>query len=188
MRLFSIVAREDFISIVLNNEGSNPFQQLEQTIFHEIIPNRSFFLYTGQVEIGEEAWQLAKILSEQGLDLHELALVIQHDWQRKSETSLINIEAVIGGISHNNEIQYHIITADDELSSYYPKLGESLYYANDLSLQLKPMEVLAQKLMMKGMASASQAQKAQYELFEEFTGVMPGTSSQAQCIIVEKSF
>ena len=186
MSLFSIVAREDFISIVLDNEASYPSVQPEHTIFREIIPNQSFFLYTGKVEIGEEAWKLAKILAKQGLDLQESALVIKHHWQRHSYSSMMNMEAVIGGISRQKEIQYHIITADEEMSSYYPKSGESLYYANDLSLQLKPMEVLAQKLMMKGMASVSQAQKAQYELFEDFTGVMPGTSSYPRCMVVEK--
>ncbi len=112
MSLFSIVAREDFLSLVLDNEASDPIHQLDQTIFHEIIPNQSFFLYLGQAELGKEGWHLAKTLTEQGLDLYEVALVIQHDWQRKSDVSVKNIEAVIGGISHKNEIQYHVITME----------------------------------------------------------------------------
>jgi len=155
MSLFSIVAREDFLSLVLDNEASDPIHQLDQTIFHEIIPNQSFFLYLGQAELGKEGWHLAKTLTEQGLDLYEVALVIQHDWE-------------------------------EDLKSYFPKLNESLYYANNLTLQVKPMEALAQKLMMKGMASASQAQEAQFELFKEFTGVIPGTSSYIKCMLVEK--
>lgn len=184
MGLFSIVAREDFISIVLDCEETYETKMLERTIFREISPNQSFFIYTGQVDLGVETWEIAKTLSSQGVSFKEIALIIQQQWQIKTDLTL-NTEAVIGGISEN-EMQYHIITADDEVQSFYPKTGESLYYANDLAYQLDSMEELAKNLMMKGMSSIPQAQKAQYKLYEKFAGVTPGTSSQAYSMVVEK--
>jgi hypothetical protein len=185
MSLFSIVAREDFISIVLDCEESYATKMEERTIFREIIPNQSFFIYTGQVDLGVETWELAKTLSLQGLSFKEIALIIHQQWQMKTDLT-INTESVIGGISETEEMQYHIITAEDEVQSFHPKPGESLYYANDLAFQLDSMEELAKKLMMKGMSSISQAQNAQYELYEKFAGATPGTSSQAYSMVVEK--
>lgn len=185
MSLFSIVAREDFISIVLDCEESYEIKMRERTIFREIIPNQSFLIFTGQVDLGVETCELAKTLSQQGLSFKEIALIIRQQWQMKSGLT-INTVAVIGGVSENEEIQYHIVTAEDEVQSYYPKQGESLYYANDLPFQLNSMQELAKKLMMKGMSSITQAQKAQYELYEKFAGATPGTSSQAHSIVVEK--
>jgi hypothetical protein len=185
MSLFSIVAREDFISIVLDCEASYDTKMQEHTIFREIIPNQSFFIYTGQVELGIETWELAKTMSFEGICFKEIALIIHQQWQMKTELSTNN-EAVIGGISENGEIQYHIITAEDEVQSFFPKPGESLYYANDLPFQMNSMEELTKKLMMKGMSSITQAQKAQYELYEKFAGATPGTSSQAHCMVVAK--
>ncbi|MGM0901000.1 MAG: hypothetical protein ACQEXB_07840 [Bacillota bacterium] len=185
MSLFSIVARKDFISIVLDCEESYDTKMLERTIFREIVPNQSFFIFNGQGDLGVETWELAKTLSFQKLNFKEIALIIQQQWQLKTNLT-INTEAVIGGISENEEIQYHIITAEDEVQSFYPKPGESLYYANDLPFQQDSMEELAKTLMMKGMSSIPQAQKAQYKLYEKFAGVTPGTSSQAYCMVVEK--
>jgi hypothetical protein len=185
MSLFSIVAREDFISVVLDCEERYDTKMLERTIFREIIPNQSFFIYTGQVDLGVKTWQLAKTLSLQGLSFKEIALTIHRQWQMNPDLDLTS-EAVIGGVSENEETQYHIITVEEDVQSFHPKPGESLYYANDLPFQLNSMEELAKKLMMKGMSSITQAQKAQYELYEKFAGATPGTSSQAHSIVVEK--
>jgi hypothetical protein len=186
MSLFSIVAREDFISIVLDCEETYDLNMLECTIFREIFPNQSFFIYTGQVDLGVETWELAKTLSFQGLSFQEISLIIHQQWQMKTDITT-NTEAVIGGISENGEIQYHLITAEDEVQSFYPKTGESLYYANDLPFQLDSMEELAKTLMMKGMSSVTQAQRAQYELYEKFAGARPGTSSHAHCMVVKST-
>lgn len=185
MSLFSIVARESFISIVLDCDEFQSYgdqNQQKMTIFREITPNQSFYIFTGQIEYGEEAWELAKTLSVQGLKLIDIANTI-HGYLNKKDRPFAKMEAVIGGVSENGQIQYHIITDDEEVQSHYPKIGESLYYANDLSYRLNPMEELARKLMMKGMSSVTQAQTAQLALFRKFTG---GTNSVAQCMVVEK--
>ena len=186
MSLFSIVAREDFISIVLDCEEGYDQNILERTMFREIIPNQSFFIYTGKVDLGGETWELAKKLSFQGVSFKEIALIIHQQWQMKADLP-INTESVIGGISENGKTQYHIITAEEEVQSYYPKTGESLYYDNDVPFQLDSMEELTRTLMMKGMSSITQAKNAQYKLYEKFAGVRPGTSSHAHCMVVKNT-
>ncbi|MBY0096077.1 hypothetical protein [Mesobacillus maritimus] len=184
MSLFSIVARDNFISIVLDCEES--YAPNERTMFREIIPNQSFLIYTGPVDLGVETWELVKTLSFQGVSLKEIALIIHQQWQMKTDLT-INTEAVIGGISENGKTQYHIITAEEEVQSFYPKKDESLYYANDVPYQLDTMDELTRTLMMKGMSSIKQAQKAQYKLYETFAGVRPGTSSRAHFMVLKNS-
>ncbi|SEM17189.1 hypothetical protein SAMN05192533_101291 [Mesobacillus persicus] len=187
MSLFSIVAREDFISIVLDcNEFQSNDDQYpqEMTIFREITPNQSFYIFAGQIEYGEASWEVAKALSVQDLKLIDIANII-HDYLNRKDRTSAKMEAVIGGVSENGEIQYHIITDAEEVQSHYPKIGESLYYANDLSYRLNPMEELARKLMMEGMSSIKQAQTAQLALLRKFTGARAG-NPVAQCMVVEK--
>jgi hypothetical protein len=187
MYLFSIVAREDFISIVMDayQVGMEDRTVQEGSYFREITPDQSFYIFEGPADFGEQGWEIAAHLSREGAGLKDIALTIQKKWQESGQTA--EMEAVIGGMSGSGEIQYHIISNDENITSYYPKAGESLYYANDLSFKLKPMEELARTMMMRGMSTVSQAQSAQFDLFDKFAGSKPGVSSFAQCLVIEKA-
>jgi hypothetical protein len=186
MYLFSIVAREDFISIVMDayQVGMEDSEVQEGSYFREITPDQSFYIFEGPADFGELGWKIAAQMSSEGADLKDIALSIQQKWQESGQEA--EMEAVIGGMSATGEIQYHLIS-NENITSYFPKAGESLYYANDLSFKLSPMEELSRTLMMRGMSTVSQAQSAQFDLFDKFAGSRPGISSFAQCLVIEKA-
>ncbi|MBM4763438.1 hypothetical protein [Bacillus sp. B15-48] len=188
MSLFSIVAKEEFISVVLGKYEYEHSDQIgkEKTTFHEITPQQSFIIFSGENDLGEETVQLVRNLIEEGKTLQEIAHTVLEEWNQW-ERNTNHLEAVIGGISvDNGQIQYHIITANHEIQSYYPKKGESLYYANDVTARVNSMEELARRLMMTGMSSINQAQNAQLELLEKFAGIKPGSSLVPHILVMEK--
>jgi hypothetical protein len=165
--------------------GMEDSEVQEGSYFREITPNQSFYIYEGPANFGELGWKIAAQLTKEGADLKGIASSIQQKWQESGQAE--EMEAVIGGMSATGEIQYHIISNDENITSYFPEAGESLYYANDLSFRLNPMEELSRTLMMRGMSTVSQAQLAQFDLFDKFAGSRPGVSSFAHCLVIEKA-
>ena len=183
MYLFSIVARENFISIVMDAYQLDSATE-ESSLIREITPDQAFYIFEGPAIYGELGWDTASRLADSGVPLKEIAAGIAKAWENFGADE--QMEAVIGGISPDGVIEYHIISAGEEIQSFYPQPGESLYYANDLHLGIKPMEELARTLMMRGMSTSGQAQEAQFDLFSQFAGVHPGSNSHPQTLVIEK--
>ncbi|CAM3719724.1 hypothetical protein [Mesobacillus zeae] len=170
MNLFSIVAREDFISVVA--EAFLP-KLRKSANFRIIKPNESFLIYESPGENGDNAAKLAVMMAGEGKGLEEIAIRLREE---------LPVEAVIGGISKEGAIQYHILSSEGTLESYYPDCGESLYYAKHEDDQLKPMKELQKSLMMNGMSTINEVQAAQYNFLQSYIGA----KIAAQTIIIEK--
>ncbi len=183
MYLFSIVARENFISIVMDAYPLGNEME-ESSLIREISPDQAFYIFEGPSIFGELGWDTASRLADSGTPFKEIAAGIARAWENFGADE--PMEAVIGGISSEGVIEYHIISPGEEIQSYYPQPGESLYYANDLQLGIKPMEELARTLMMRGMSTSGQAQEAQFDLFSQFAGVHPGSASHPHSLVIEK--
>ena len=181
MGLVSIVARENFISLVTD---LGIHQMIDGMRFKELIPDTAIIAFSGDDEYTLMAASAAETLIKQGLSLKELAESIQ--------TSISNpmilrdgqsFEAVVAGYSQNGEAQYHIISNTKPLESYYPRAGESLYYVNGH----EPMLVLERSLKMYGMGTVDQAQAAQFHLLHEAAKFIPNVNTHAESYILKKA-
>ncbi|NKE04352.1 MULTISPECIES: hypothetical protein [Mesobacillus] len=181
MGLVSIVAREDFISLVTD---FGIHQVIDDMRFKELIPDTAFIAFSGDEEYTLMAASAAETLIKQGFSLKELAESIQSSI---NNSMLLNngrpFEAVVAGYSQNGEAQYHIISNAKPLESYYPRAGESLYYVNGH----EPMLVLERSLKMYGMGTADQALAAQIHLFQEAAKFIPNVNNQAESYILTKA-
>lgn len=184
MSLVSIVAREDFISVVAD---SSNHQSIGNGVrLKEVIPNIAFIAFSGDEEYSEMAASAAEMLVKQGFNLRETAESIQESLNHLKPASWESgrsFEAVLAGYSQKGEAQYHIISSSKPLESYYPGTGESLYYVNGKD----PMLVLERSLMMYGMGTADQAQAAQIHLLQEAAKFIPNVSTEASTYIIKKA-
>lgn len=184
MSLISIVAREDFISVVMNIE--NPQILGETARFKVLIPDTAFIAFTGDEEFSKMTALAADTLVKQGFCLREIAESIQSSYS----TGALNyehcgrqFEAVLAGYSQAGEAQYHIISNSKPLESFYPAEDESLYYANGL----EPLLVLEKMLKMHGMGTISQAQAAQIHFMQEAAKSFPNVKDQATSLVLKKA-
>lgn len=185
MTHISIVAREDFISVVTD--------AFEETIsvpdgfkIKEIIPDTAYISFAGDPEYAEMAVDGAETMVGQGFSLSEIAESLEAVFSSEAmsfQQTRKHFEAVIAGYSQDGAAQFHIISNSQYLESFYPEKGESLYYANAPAA----MHALEKMLKMHGMATASQAQRAQLHLLEEAAKTMPNVSSQAAKLLIERS-
>jgi hypothetical protein len=184
MSLISIVAREDFISVV-TDIGNHKFME-ENVRLKELIPDTAFIAFSGDEEYATMAAAAAATLVKQGFSLREIAESIQSAFNNERftyEVSGLVFEAVLAGYSLYGEAQYHVISNFKPLESYYPGEGESLYYANGL----EPMLVLEKSLKMHGMGTISQAQAAQFHLLHEAAKSIPNVNNQASTYVLKKA-
>lgn len=181
MGLVSIVAREDFISLV-TDYGTH--QKADDIRFKELIPNTAVIAFSGDEEYALMAASAAEILINQGMSLKELAESI-HSSIKNSILMMDErpFEAVVAGYSQNGEAQYHVISNIKLLESYYPRTGESLYYVNGHESML----VLEKSLKMYGMGTADQAQAAQTHLLQEASKFIPNVHTIASSHILKKA-
>lgn len=181
MGLVSIVAREDFISLVTD---LGIHQMIDGMWFKELIPDTAFIAFSGDEEYTLMAASAAETLIKQGFSLKELAESIQSSINNpmllKDGRSF---EALVAGYSQKGEAQYHIISNTKPLESYYPRAGESLYYVNGH----EPMLVLERSLKMYGMGTVDQAQAAQFHLLHEAAKFIPNVNTQAESYILKKA-
>ncbi|MCM3584445.1 hypothetical protein M3182_01650 [Mesobacillus maritimus] len=187
MSLFSIVARENFLSIVIDRQEYGGYEhqaRSERTYYYELTPD-IFFIFTGEEEFYQESLQLVQTLANNRVNLREMALYLHQRWQQ-ANPQCVSLEAVIGGVTEQDGIQYHIISPSQELESHYPKTDESLYYAHDSYNKTEPMNELARRLMMNGVSTIPQVLVAQQELYKTYVGAERGTSSKAVTIVIEK--
>ena len=181
MGLVSIVAREDFISLVTD---LGIYQVINDMRFKVLIPDTAFIAFSGDEEYIMMAANAAETLIKQGFSLKELAESIQSSIN--NPTLLKNgrsFEAVVAGYSQKGEAQYHIISNTKPLESFYPGAGESLYYVNGR----EPMLVLERSLKMFGMGTVNQAQAAQFHLLHEAAKFIPNVNTQAESYILKKA-
>ncbi|MBT2684902.1 hypothetical protein [Bacillus sp. ISL-37] len=181
MGLVSIVAREDFISLV-TDLGTH--QIIDDIRFKELIPNTAFIAFSGDEEYAMMAASAAEILVNQGMNLKELAESIQSSI--KSSMLMEDgqpFEAVVAGYSQKGEAQYHVISNTKPLESYYPRTGESLYYVNGQESML----VLEKSLKMYGMGTVDQAQAAQIHLLQEAAKFIPNVHTNPSSYILKKA-
>ncbi|MEH7442127.1 hypothetical protein V7201_07270 [Bacillus sp. JJ1122] len=184
MGLISIVAREDFISIV--TDIGNHQLMGDSVSIKEIIPDTAFIAFTGDEEYADMAAAAADTLVKQGFTLIEIAESIQSSFNNGSFTFQEcerTIEAVLAGYSQFGEAQYHIISNTKPMESYYPGQGESLYYANGH----EPMLFLERSLMMHGMGTISQAKAAQTYFLHEASEYIPNVNKQASTFLLKKA-
>ena len=181
MGLLSIVAREDFISLVTD---FGIHQMIDDLRFKELIPDTAFIAFAGDEEYTMMAASAAETLIKQGFTLKELAESIQSSLNNPMLTMEGRpFEAVVAGYSQNGEAQYHVISNTKPLESYYPRTGESLYYANGHESML----VLEKSLKMYGMGTVDQAQAAQIHLLHEAAKFIPNVNTQAESYILKKA-
>jgi len=181
MGLVSIVAREDFISLV-TDYGTH--QKVDDIRFKELIPNTAVIAYSGDEEYAMMATSAAESLVMQGFSLKELAESIQSSIN--DLTLMLDgqpFEAVVAGYSQNGEAQYHVISNIKPLESYYPRTGESLYYVNGH----ESMIVLEKSLKMYGMGTVDQAQAAQIHLLQEASKFIPNVHTNASSHVLKKA-
>lgn len=183
MSLISIVAREDFISVVADLGN----QQMENRVrIKEVIPETAFIAFSGDEEYSSMAAVAAETLVKQGFCLKEIAESIQSSFnsgQFSYEASGRTFEAILAGYSQQGEAQYHVISNAKRLESYYPCAGESLYYANGF----EPMIVLERSLKMHGMGTVSQALAAQIHLVKEAAEVFPDINKEASTFVLKRA-
>ncbi|WLR57073.1 hypothetical protein LC048_09505 [Mesobacillus subterraneus] len=180
MGLVSIVAREDFISLVTD---LGIHQMIENIRFKEIIPDTAFIAISGDDEYAMMTASAAETLIKQGFSLKEMAESIQSSIN--NPILMLNerpFEAVVAGYSQNGEAQYHVISNTKPLESYYPRPGESLYYVNGHESML----VLEKSLKMHGMGTVDQARAAQIHLFREAAKTIPNVNTHAESYILKK--
>lgn len=185
MTHISIVAREDFISVV-TDAYEETILVPERFKIREIIPNTAYFTFSGDPEYAEMAVNGAETLIGQGFSLAEIAESLQAVFSSEAmsfQQSGKHFEAVIAGYSQDGAAQFHIISNSQYLESFYPGTDESLYYANAPAA----MHALEKMLIMHGMATASQAQRAQLHLLEEAAKTLPNVSSQAAKLVIKRS-
>lgn len=183
MSLISIVAREDFISVV-TDIGDHQMMGVSDRI-KEIIPNTAFIVSAGDEEYTNMAEDAADMLVKQGFCLKEIAESIQSSFIQERfsfQESGRGFEAVIAGYSLFGEAQYHVISNTKPMESYYPGHGESLFYVNGL----EPMLVLERTLKMHGMGTLSQAQAAQIHLLHEAAKFIPNVNREASTFALKK--
>lgn len=181
MGLVSIVAREDFISLVT---GLGTHQVIDDIRFKELIPNTAFIAFSGDQEYAMMAASAAETLVNQGLSLKELAESIQSSINNPMlMVDGQSFEAVVAGYSQNGEAQYHVISNIKPLESYYPRVGESLYYVNGHESML----VLERSLKMYGMGTVDQAQAAQIHLLQEASKFIPNVHTNPSSYILKKA-
>jgi hypothetical protein len=184
MSLISLVAREDFISVVTDIEYT---QMVEESVkFKEIIPDTALIAFSGDDEFAKMTAVAADTLVKQGFCLKEIAELIQTSFSSGIFTyqqSGRAFEAVLAGYSQSGEAQYHIISNSKSLESYYPHQGESLYYANGLDRMI----VLERSLKMHGMGTLSQAQTAQLQMLHEAAKSIPNISSHASTHVLKRA-
>lgn len=179
--LVSIVAREDFISLVTD---LGIHQMIDDIRFKELIPDTAFIAFLGDEEYAMLAASAAESLVKQGCSLKELAESIQSSINNHMLVmDERDFEAVVAGYSQNGEAQYHIISSTKPLESYYPRAGESLYYVNGHESML----VLEKSLKMYGMWTVDQAQAAQIHLIHEAAKFIPNVNTQAESYILKKA-
>jgi hypothetical protein len=181
MGLVSIVAREDFISLV-TDFGTH--QVIDDIRFKELIPDTAFIAFSGDEEFAIMAASAAETLIKQGFSFKELAESIQSSindpmFLKDGRT----FEAVVAGYSQNGEAQYHVISNTKPLESYYPRTGESLYYVNNHESML----VLERSLKMFGMGTVNQAQAAQIHLLQEASKFIPNVNTKAASYVLKKA-
>jgi hypothetical protein len=182
--LISIVAREDFISVVADIGNQQMIEDHVRII--EIIPGTAFIAFCGDGEYSSMAASAADTLVKQGFCLKEIAESIQSSFNNGKfsyDVSGRNIEAVLAGYSQYGEAQYHVISNAKPLESFYPGEGESLYYANGL----EPMLVLERSLKLHGMGTVSQAQAAQIHLLKEVAKIYPNINKQASTFVLKRA-
>ena len=181
MGLVSIVAREDFISLVTDLEIH---QMMDDIRFKELIPDTAFIAFSGDEEYTMMAASAADTLIKQGFSLRELAESIQLSINNPEQMAEGRpFEALVAGYSQNGEAQYHVISNKKPLESYYPRTGESLYYVNGHESML----VLEKSLKMFGMGTVDQAQTAQMHLIQEASKFIPNVNTQATSYILKKA-
>ncbi|MEH7885267.1 hypothetical protein V7654_13215 [Bacillus sp. JJ1609] len=183
MSLISIVAREDFISIV--TDVGNHQRMGDSISIKEIIPDTAFIAFSGDEEYANMAAAAAETLVKQGFNLKEIAESIQSSFNNGSFTfheRERTFEAVLAGYSQFGEAQYHVISNTKPMESYYPGQGESLYYANGHESML----FLERSLMMHGMGTISQAQAAQTYFLHEASEYIPNVNKQASTFVLKK--
>lgn len=184
MSLISIVAREDFISVVTDIQDH---QMMGDGVrIKEIIPDTAFIVFSGDEEYANMAEDAAYMLVKQGFCLKEIAESIQSSFLQErfsTQESGRAFEAVIAGYSLFGEAQYHVISNIKPMESFYPGHGESLYYANGH----EPMLVLERTLKMHGMGTLSQAQAAQIHLLHEAAKFIPNVSKGASTFALKKA-
>ena len=181
MGLVSIVAREDFISLV-TDLGNH--QMIDDIRFKELIPDTAFIAFLGDEEYAMMAANAAETLVKQGFSLKELAESIQSSINNPMlMMEERHFEAVVAGYSQNGKAQYHIISNTKPLESYYPRTGESLYYVNGHESML----VLEKSLKMYGMGTVNQAQAAQIHLLHEAAKFIPNVNTRAESYILKKA-
>lgn len=181
MGLVSIVAREDFISLVTDLG----IQQMTDDIhFKELIPDTAFIAFSGDEEYAVMAADAAETLIKQGFSLRELAESIQSSINNPLLPAEGRpFEAVVAGYSQKGKAQYHIISNIKPLESYYPGTGESLYYVNGY----EPMLVLERSLKMYGMGTVDQAQAAQIHLLHEASKFIPNVHTNPSSYILKRA-
>lgn len=177
MGLVSIVAREDFISMV-SDIGNEMYDELK---IKELIPDTAYIVFAGDERYSMMAATAAETLVKQGLSLKEIAESIQSAFSNSMEKiDDLTFEAVLAGYSQNGESQYHIISNKRPLESYYPQAGESLYYVNGQ----EPMLEFEKSLKMFGMGTVDQAQAAQIHLLHEAAKFIPEVNTLASLIVL----
>ena len=184
MSLISIVAREDFISVV-TDIGNHQMME-DHVSIKVIIPDTAFIAFSGDEEYTIMAEAAAETLVKQGFCLKEIAETIQSSFNNgmfSFQDSERTFEAVLAGYSPFGEAQYHVISNTKPMESYYPGQGESLYYANGI----EPMLVLERTLKMHGMVTISQAQAAQIHLLHEASKFIPNVNRQASTFVLKKA-
>lgn len=181
MGLVSIVAREDFISMV-SDLGNH--QMYDDVMIKELIPDTAFIAFSGDEQYIMMAATAAQALVKQGLSLKKIAESIQSSFNNSIERmDGLSFEAVLAGYSQNGESQYHIISNTKPLESYYPQAGESLYYVNGQ----EPMLEFEKSLKMFGMGTVDQAQAAQIHLLHEAAKFIPDVNTHASSIVLKKA-
>ncbi|WP_079509093.1 hypothetical protein [Mesobacillus jeotgali] len=181
MGLVSIVAREDFISLV-TDLGNH--QIADDSNFKVLIPDTAFIAFSGDEEFSLMAANAAETLVKQGFSLKELAETIQSSINDPMFTVFgRSIEAVVAGYSQKGEAQYHVVSNSKPLESYYPRPGESLYYVNGI----EPMLVLEKSLKMYGMGTVGQAQAAQIHLLKEASKIIPNIHTTASSFVLKRA-
>jgi hypothetical protein len=181
MGLVSIVAREDFISLVTDHGTHSKADDIR---FKELIPDTAVIAYSGDEEYALMAARAAELLVNQGVSLRELAESIHSSIN--NPLFMVDgqpFEAVVAGYSLNGEAQYHVISNIKPLESYYPRPGESLYYVNGHESML----VLEKSLKMYGMGTVDQAQAAQIHLLKEASKFVPNVNTNASSHVLKKA-
>lgn len=184
MSLISIVAREDFISMVMNI--GKPQIMGETVGFKVIIPDTALIAFSGDEEFSKITALAADTLVKQGFNLKEIAESIQSSYSSGTlnyEHCGRHFEAVLAGYSQAGEAQYHIISNSNPLESFYPAQAESLYYANGT----EPMLLLEKMLKMHGMGTITQAQEAQIHFIQEAVKLFPDAYNHATKLVLKKA-